>query len=390
MTAIEPADQRAGARVAAVRPQWRALRRVYEVVPDSARRLFHAGPAYRSADEIPAPVRHSMCVAAVFERWCDDFAAAEQALRDGSLRHASAQDHGLVVPLAGVLSASMAVLEIADAAGGTALHAAINEGQSHATRLGLLDAALPAHLAWLHGEFADALGRLAPPLDLLPVMDRARALGDDGHARTVAGSRLLAAELLARAPWPPAARGFLDASPAFALSFWMGAAALAARAAEGEPDAALVTRAGGNGREFGIQLAGRPGEWVCIAAPRPVGPVDAAHAGSQAVGALGDSAVVDFFGLGGQALAHAPALRESLAAVLPEDALERPRRILTPLGEGALRPAATSARRCVQSGRGPLVLIGMIDAAGRAGRIGGGVVDVPPALFARALAHLGA
>ena len=56
----------------------------------------------------------------------------------------------------------------------------------------------------------------------------------------------------------------------------------------------------------------------------------------------------------------------------------------SPVVEG-LAGSVIDAARCAHLQRGPLVLLGMIDAAGEAGRIGGGVVDVPPALFAAAL-----
>jgi hypothetical protein len=113
--------------------------------------------------------------------------------------------------------------------------------------------------------------------------------------------------------------------------------------------------------------------------------VEPACAGALAVGALGDSAVVDFAGLGAQALEHAPALRDALAEYLPGDVLARPGRVLSGAQTaGPWRGRATHAKRCAQAQLGPVVLLGMIDAAGIAGRIGGGLIDVPAALFAQA------
>ncbi|MDR3454741.1 MAG: DUF1116 domain-containing protein [Rhodoferax sp.] len=389
-------DQTAQARLTAVRPTWCAVRRVADIVSGDTRTVFHAGPPFESAGDIPPPLRHSICVAGVYEGWADDFAAAARLLDDGAIQTASAQDHGLLVPLAGVLSPGMAVLEVRDAASSSStavVHVAINEGQAHATRLGLLDAALPNHLRWLNGPFADWLAQcVRQPLALAPLMAQALRDGDDCHARTVAGSRLLAKALLRDAPTgavTDAARDFIAVSPAFALNPWMAAAALWLRAAEGVPGCSWVSRAGGNGLSFGVQLAGQPGRWITSPAPVPAGTCEPAHAARHAIGALGDSAVVDFLGLGGQALAHAPILRNALEASLPDDVLERPHDILAAPGvlDGLAR-SVTNAQRCVRSGCGPLVLIGMIDAAGEAGRIGAGVVDVPVALFRAALASL--
>lgn len=387
-------DRLACARLSAVRPQWSDVRRVVDVVGGTfSRTVFHAGPPFAHAGDIPAPLRNSICIAAVYEGWADDFDAAAELLRGGAIETAAAQDHGLLVPLAGVLSPAMAALEIRDAATSASIHVAINEGPTHATRLGQLDAALPDHLRWLNGPFAAWLAqRVQRPLELAPLMEAALREGDDCHARTVAGSHLLGEALSRDAPPGPvtdAARDFIAASPAFALNPWMAAAALWLRAAEGVAGCSWVSRVGGNGLRFGIQLAARPGSWITSHAPAPGGSVEPAHAARRAVGALGDSAVVDFLGLGGQALVHAPVLRDALKRALPEDILERPTAILSATGViDGLAGSVTDARRCARSGRGPVVLIGMIDAAGEAGRIGGGVVDVPAAIFEAALAGL--
>jgi hypothetical protein len=384
---VSDADALAHALVQSVRPQFAAVRRIGDVVSDAGKVVFHAGPGYGASSDIPVPVRNSMCMAAVFEGWAEDFDSAGRQLLRGEIRTASAQEHSLLVPLAGVLTASMSVLEINNADNPTQrVYVAINEGQVHATRFGRLDPQLPAHLRWLNDTVAPALKPLcAPPLALLPLMGEALQQGDDCHARTPAGSSLIAGTWRSRGAANAEVAAFLEASPAFALSFWMGAAALSVRAAIGVPGATLVTHAGGNGHEFGIQVAGRPGQWVRCTAPVPSGRVDAACAGALAVGALGDSAMLDFAGLGAQALRRAPALRETLGANLPKDALTRPGRILSgPQTAGAWRLRATLAQRCVEANLGPLVLLGMIDAAGKSGRIGGGVIDVPASLFAQA------
>lgn len=389
---VELCDESVVKKVLAVRPHCTDVHRLGDVIRNTDRRIFHAGPPYRSPAEIPAPVLHSAAQATVYEGWCHSVPEAIDALRGGQILMASAQAHNLMVPLAGVLSASMAVLEISDPRLALApVFVALNEGQVHATRLGRLDDGLLSHLRWLNGPFAAwAKQCLMSSLDLLPLLVQARLAGDDCHSRTMVGSELVATELLKRGSEPShEIRDFLQAAPAFALNFWMGAAALAASAAEGISGASLITRAGGNGVEFGIQLAAHPGHWVCCPAQIPQGAVDAVHAGRHVVGALGDSALVDFSGLGGQSLHMAPLVAQGLASYLPSDAARRPSQVLASAGRDVSHGlGATSAFRCVDAGRGPLVLIGMIDAQGQAGRIGGGVIDVSVALFEQALKTL--
>jgi hypothetical protein len=221
-------------------------------------------------------------------------------------------------------------------------------------------------------------------------MAEALRAGDDCHARTLAGSALIGEHLLRNlAPdEDPAATAFVQSAAAFALNLWMGACSLWLRAAEGTPGCTWVSRVGGNGSTFGIQLSGVPNQWNLVPAPVPLGSLGAAYAGPGAIGALGDSAVVDFLGFGGQAIGHAPAVRESVRNDLPADAADRPSLLLAPAPVIAeLTGSVVDAARCVRAGRGPLVLIGMIDAAGEAGRLGGGVVDVTVAIFREALRH---
>lgn len=388
------ADVAALERVLAARPAWHAVRRLRDVLGDDRRVLLHAGPPYADGEAIPPAVRNSLLAACRVEGWAQTWEDAEALLDAGAVAIEAAQDHGVLVPLAGVASPSMALAEVRDGADGPPSWAVLNEGNTCATRLGTRDEALLDHHRWLDGELADWLARrFDEPLELLPLLRASLEAGDDGHSRTGVGSVLLAAALRAPergAPPPPRAAAFLDDSVAFALNLWMAACACALQRAAGVAGAALVIRAAGNGVRTGVQLAQAPGVWVTAPAPTPHGPLPAEHAAGRATPALGDSAVVDLFGLGGQALGSALDVRNALGAHLPEDWAAREAEVLC-----AEHPAlggkrvVTSARRVAAAGRGPLVLLGMIDARGEAGRIGGGVVETPPELFAAALAMTG-
>lgn len=368
---LDTADATAGERMLAVTPTWAGITAARELI-GTDRVLLHAGPAFDSWAQVPVPVRNSMALACVYEGWATAPATAFDLLASGAVRFRPAQDHDMVVPLAGVISPSMALHVVADPATGRVKYAALNEGMRHCLRLGVLDPEIPAFHRWLNGPYAAWLaGRCGDGVALLDVLAESLVRGDDGHSRTVAGSALFA-ERLVDSGTPSEIADFLADCPAFALNLWMGAAALILGAAEGVSGSRIVTRAGGNGVRFGFQLAERPGVWHTAPADAPRGPVEPAHAGHGAVGAIGDSAVVDVLGLGGQSLAGAPAVAAGLDGYLPGDALERPARLLPlELLDGRLR-TGLSTRTIAAAGVGPLVLLGMISDTGR-GRIGGGV-----------------
>lgn len=386
----EAANARAFARIAAVDPQLSGLVRQGDLPGLSGRVLLHAGPPFESFEAMPRPVQNSCLMAVLAENWAADEADAERLLLAGEIRLAPAQDHRILVPLAGISGPSTALLVVSDARQpGQRCMSPLNEGMALCTRLGIRHQDLPAHLQWLNGPVADWLTeRLGRPQSLGPVLRAALAAGDDCHSRTVAGSEMLVSQLrnageVQAAEMP--VLSFLEASPAFALNVWMAMCGLLGAAAEGEAGATLVTRAGGNGRHFGYQLAGQPGRWITSPAPVIRGKVEPVYSGRSACPALGDSALVDFMGLGGQALDAVPQLRDALADLLPADAATRPAKLLTGRLELFDRAAVTDAQRAITADTGPMVLLGMIDSLGQAGRIGGGCATVASSAFSDGL-----
>lgn len=380
----DPADLEAVRRVSAVEPVWTGMTSVAAVIGDH-KVLLHAGPPFAGWADVPPPVRNSLTFAAVHEGWAEDVQQAEQLIVEGVVALAPAQDHDIVVPLAGVASASMGLHVVEDSRGPGRKYAVINEGMQHMTRVGRRDVGLGDHHRWLNGPFRAWLeGLLDEPVALLPLLERSLRDGDDGHSRTSAGSAALTRLLRERADAAddPAFLAFLDGAPALALNLWMAAAALRLAAAEGVSDSTLVTRAGGNGHRFGIQVAARPGQWLTVPATPPVGGMDPGHEGAHATGALGDSAVVDFLGYGGMSLADAPDVRAAMADYLPKDALSRRQRLQEHAGGAdAGDRIGVTVQAVLDEGVTPIVLLGMIDATGADGRLGGGVYQPPLELF---------
>jgi hypothetical protein len=390
---LHDADRQALARLLAAEPMWRRDGTAGALVGLPRDVLLHAGPPLAGSALPPAPILNSACVAAVFEGLASTLDEAERAIAAGAIRLAPAQDHGIVTPLAAVVSASMLLHEVGDAAaaGRAVSYAPINGGGGPAPRLGRRDMAVVEHLRWLNGSFAAWLAEARRhPIPLIPLADRALAAGDDCHGRTVAATALLRQQL-SPAPGGAEAR-FLEQGPSFFLNLWMAACRCMLTAAAGEPGASLVVAAGGNGRETGIQLAGLPGRWFRAPARPPRG-----HLGpwpeDRALGAIGDSAIVDVLGFGAMAMAHAPAQREALGRFMPADGLQRPAELLAarhPAFRRVVAYCGLPARRVVALGRTPLISLGILDARGEAGRLGGGIYEMPLEPFAEAVAALDA
>ena len=393
---MHPADRAAFERLRAAAPAWEGIDTAADALGLESNRLLHAGPPFASVDAISAPILNSACVAAVFEGLARDFDRAEAMIRGGEIRLEPAQEHRAVTPLAAVVSASMALHRVADRGNpANRTWAPLNGGMRAPMRLGLRAAAVLDHLRWLNGPWAELLAAgLAEPVDLVEIAVGGLRAGDDCHGRTPAATKLLMARVesgLGGIAIDADTRDFIDHSPPLFLNPWMAASKCLMLAGDGIAGSALVTAAGGNGVDVGIQVAGLPGRWFRAPASPPRGRFDVDLPRERALPAIGDSAVVEALGLGAMALQHSPEQEKAFADFLPADYRERAGRLMC-----GIHPAfgdldcrlGLGARAAVAAGRGPIVGLGILDLHGERGRLGGGIYDMPVTAFAAAVAAL--
>jgi hypothetical protein len=393
---MESANAQALSLIGAVDPVFTGLALAREVIDLEGRYLLHAGPPI-SAENLPIAVLNSAAVAALFEGWADTARDARDLVRGGDIKLVPAQDHAAVVPLASVLSPSMRVQCVSDRHNGDlCAYSPINGGGGPALRLGLCTDAVLAHLEWLNGDFADwfssAVGTGGIPL--IPLADHGLEQGDDCHGRTGAATARLT-EILMREPAGKSADdaivSFLRDGPSFFLNLWMAATRCMLSAAIGVKESSVITAIGGNGIDFGLQIAARPGSWVTTPASVPDGVYDTGYSAADGIGAIGDSAVVDTFGLGAMAVAFSPAQASALDPVLPAGVQRLPAMLLGAVHRGFVRVSplyGLAAQRVVDKNVSPVIALGIIDRTGVNGRVGGGIYRPPVSLFADAMALL--
>ena len=394
-TDLSVRDRAALEQVVAVRPRWRGMTRAGEATGLDRRVLLHAGPAFGKPEDITRPILNSACIAAVYEGLAGDFYEAEAGIAAGEIILEPAQDHQVVTPLAAVVSMSMALHVITDhAAGGRVAYAPINGGGGAAMRLGQRSDAVLQHITWLNGPLADHLERgTAEPIDLMAIARTGLEQGDDGHGRTIAMTAGLATRLtprLATSAGGDEVAAFLAAGPSFFLNLWMAACKCCLGAAAGHAGSSLITAAGGNGRDFGVQIAGLSGRWFVAPAAPPTGDLGD-YPADRALGAVGDSAIVDVAGFGAMAMAYAPVQHEALGARMPKPGAQLARDLLgmehPGFGELGLFFGLPAARVHGQ-GQPPAISLGILDRDGKDGRLGGGIFVPPLAPFEEAVRAL--
>lgn len=393
---LNPADQLAYDRAVVTQPVWNGFDTAAVALGLDANVLLHAGPPFQNPSDITVPILNSACVAAVYEGVAKDFGQAEAMIMAGEIVLKPAQDHSVVTPLAAVVSASMPLHAVYDAHRGLVrTFAPINGGSRPSMRLGLRSEAVLNHIRWLNGPFREVLENgTGEGVALVPLAVIGLDNGDDCHGRTIVATRALVNELRERTPGGIGDSEILDfmaSSPALFLNLWMAATKCMMSVASGVEGSSFITAAAGNGIETAIQVSGLPGQWFTAPAAPPVGKFDVDVPADRALGAIGDSAVVEAFGLGAMAINLSAEQTKLLGAYLPNNSSHR----LNGLSVGThpyfraldVRLGLT-ARAVIRLGSGPMIGLGIIDREGEAGRLGAGIYDMPCAPFEAAVAAL--
>jgi hypothetical protein len=396
---IAAANARVVERVEGVSPSVVGVEPAGDVVPGLRDgMLLHAGPPI-AWERVCDPQRRALLAAVVFEGWASGQAEAAQMLESGEIVLEPGNEHDHVGPMTGVCSPSMPVW-IVEGAGARA-YSTLNEGPGRTLWFGVGDDEAVDRLRFFRDELGPTLARLLEfrgPVDVLALAAQGLNMGDELHMRSQATGNLLIRDLLpafAALGGEPSAR-FVAGNHHFFLNLTMAACKCAWLAAGGEAGSSVVSVMARNGTEMGIQLAGLPGRWLTApAAPVQDTLLREGHRAEDAALDIGDSAVIECTGLGGMALAAAPAVSaffggDATAAaarmeLMGEICTARSSRF-TIAARGT--PVGIDARLVAELGITPQITTGVLHASSGAGQIGAGVAHQPVEPFRAAVAAL--
>ncbi len=379
-----------------------------EVVPGLRPDLvLHAGPPVAWAD-MSGPTRGAVMGALILEGLAGTPDEAAALAASGRIDFEPCHHHRAVGPMAGVMTAGMPVWIVENVAFGNRAYCTLNEGLGKVLRYGAYDDEVLTRLRWLRDVLAPTLaGALAAsgPVDLGGLIAQALQMGDEVHNRNRAATSLLIRRLAPHLAAGDAGRGdladvfrFLDGNDHFFLNLSMPAAKCALDPAAGIPGSSLVTAMARNGTEFGIQVSGLPGRWFTAPAPAVEGLYLPGFTAADAAPDIGDSTITETAGLGGFAMAAAPAIVQFVGGTASEAVRLTRRMYGITLGEHpAYRipaldfrgtPTGIDLLRVVESGVVPVVNTGIAHKEPGVGMVGAGLVKPPPACFRDALAAL--
>jgi hypothetical protein len=407
---VEAANATAVGRLLEARPVLVDVRPALEVVPGMRRdTVLHAGPPI-AWERMSGPLRGAIVGALLHEELARTPADAERLAATGGVTFAPCHHRAAVGPMAGVTTASMPVYVVENRAHGNRAYCTLNEGLGKVLRYGAFSPEVLDRLRWFGETLGPALGeaiRRAGGIDLRAIIGQALQMGDECHNRNRAASALLIKALaphLAALDRPAAERerilAFAAGNEHFFLNIGMAACKAATDAAHGVPGSSLVTAMARNGTDFGIRVSGLGDRWLTGPAATPVGLYFPGFSEADANPDIGDSAITETAGIGGFAMAGAPAIVQFVGGTVA-DALRSTELMyeITLAESEAYRlpaldfrgtPTGIDARLVLRTGILPQINTGIAHREPGIGQVGAGLVQPPAACFEEAVRALAA
>jgi hypothetical protein len=387
------------------RPVLVGLGKALDVIPGMRENLLlHAGPPITWA-RASGPMRGAITGALIFEGKVKDEAEAQALVESNEIELEPCHHHQAVGPMAGVTSPSMSVYILENQTHGNRSFSNLNEGYGKVLRYGAYSQEVLDRLRWMEEVMAPVLAKAIEAsggIDLRALLAEALHMGDEGHNRNKAGSVLFTKTL---APYVVKATGDSDTAAKIiralgdnALSVLnpvMAACKAMVDAAHGVKGSTIVSVMARNGTDFGILVSGLGDRWFTAPVATPKGLYFPGFRAEDASGDIGDSTITETAGIGGFAMASAPAIVTFVSGT-PKDAInatlemyeichaEHKYFTIPPLDFRGT-PTGIDIRKVVEKGITPRVNTGIAHRDAGVGQIGAGLVRPPMAMFEAAL-----
>jgi len=402
---IDQANQKAIDAFMDARPVVVGVAKAKDVIPGMHDKLFlHAGPPVTWA-RMAGPVRGAMIGAMMLEGLAKNAEEAEKKLASGEIEFAPCHQYDSTGPMAGVMSPSMMVYIVENITTGYKAFSGLNEGRGKVLRMGAYSEEVLNRMHWLNnvlGPAVDVALKEMGGLDLRTLLAKALHMGDDGHNRLDAAS-LLYTNLLA----PFIAKNAKDATTAFDVIKFLGENALSilnpvmagcktmTMAGHNIEGSTIVTVMARNGTDWGIRVSGLGDQWFTAPSPIVKALYFAGFTEKDANPDIGDSVITETAGIGGFAMATAPALVTFIGGT-PRDAINTTldmyqitfgehKHFTIPFLDFRGTPTGVDLRKVIETNMTPRVNTGVAHKDPGVGQVGAGVVSAPMKVFEDAL-----
>ncbi|MFT9494411.1 DUF1116 domain-containing protein [Anaerosolibacter sp.] len=327
---IQKANQEALEKILNGQPVLIGIGTASEVVPGMTKKsILHAGPPV-TWEKMSGPLKGAVIGGLIYEGLAVNEAEAVALAESGEIIFDPCHHHNAVGPMAGVMTASMPVWIIKNMTYGNEAYCTLNEGLGKVLRYGAYGEDVINRLKWMETVLAPVLKEalaLSGSLDLKNMIAQVIMMGDEGHNRNKAGTSLLIRELaphIIGTSFSNEAKievlRFIHGNDHFFLNLTMPACKATLEAAKDIPYSTIVYTMARNGTEFGIRVSGLGDRWFTAPAEIIDGLYFPGYSAADANPDIGDSTITETCGIGGFAMAAAPAIVQFVGGT-PQDAI---------------------------------------------------------------------
>jgi hypothetical protein len=292
--------------------------------------ILHAGPPIEWED-MSGPLKGAVIGGLIYEGLAANEAEARTLAASGEIKFDPCHHHSTVGPMAGVVTASMPVWIIENKAFGNKSYCTLNEGLGKVLRYGAFSEEVIDRLKWMEEVLAPVLKAslaFSGEIDLKSMIAQVVQMGDEGHNRNKAGTSLFIREI---APYivmtefsnedKAAVLKFMHSNDHFFLNLTMPACKGALDPIADIKYSTIVSVMARNGTEFGIKVSGLGDRWFTAPAEIIDGLFFPGYGMEDANPDIGDSVITETSGIGGFAMATAPAIVQFVGGT-PQDAIQ--------------------------------------------------------------------
>ena len=382
---------------------WTDIKPALEVVEGMKKNLILIPGPKIEAKDLPIPLKTSVCGAAVHDGLASTIEEAWEMVLAGKIEIDSSQNYNCANAASSVMSASMPVFVVEDKTSKGRGYCVPHPGSNpRVLRWGIYGDDVEENLSFIRGDYAEVLGeavRKSGGIDLIKILSKTAGMGDENHNRQPAASMACALELV---PWmldvehPSRDKVIKEvvSNDRFFLHVMMAGVEAIMSEAKKIPYSTVMVGMGGNGIEFGIQVAATGNTWYTTEAPLISGTfLKPTTTEADLLGYLGDSCVTEVWGLGGMSAIAGPSYLRMTGGTF-EDALERTTKAReVSLGEHTFAPIPWDNYRGFPVGVDIRKVVGLnilpISHGGSAlktgGQAGAGAAELPIECFKKAV-----
>ena len=401
---IEAANRKVMEIILAGTPKLVGLDVARNVIPGMTEdTILHAGPPI-TWDRMCGPMRGGVMAGLVYEGRAATIEEAEKLASSGKIQYAPCHEHCAVGPMAGIVTPSMPVMIVRNEKFGNTAYCTLNEGLGKVLRYGAFGDEVTKRLKWMENVLYPVLKAAlahSGPIDLKNLIAQALHMGDEVHNRNRAGTSLLYRALApaivatcANKDDAVAVLNFINGNDHFFLNLSMPACKATLDAARGVKGSSIAVVMARNGTDFGVQLAGTGDLWFTAPAEVPDALYFAGFTKADANPDIGDSAITETGGLGGFAIAAAPAIVQFVGGSASDAVRYTHQMYEITAGESRMyqipaldfrgTPTGIDVRKVVEKNLVPVIDTGVAHKQAGVGQVGAGIVSAPMGPFAKA------